>query len=116
MFSSSRFSISYLACKHSKWRNDRGGTGFALLLLYDLAAIGTEVLLSALKYLANLLELSTRKDADSVGSTRQDEDNTKDKTNTPAYRQAVRARVIHSCLMHSTPLLRMVRYGIWLIP
>ena len=49
----------------------RGGTGFALLLLYDLAAIGSEVLLSALKYLANLLELSTGKDADSVGDTTQ---------------------------------------------
>lgn len=50
----------------------RGGTGFALLMLYDLAAIGTEVLLSALKYVANLLELSTHKDTDSVGAARQD--------------------------------------------
>lgn len=50
---------------------NRGGTGFALLLLYDLATIGSEVLLSALKYVANLLELSTRKDADSVGATTQ---------------------------------------------
>eukprot|EP00903_Cladosiphon_okamuranus_P018038 g16600.t1 len=45
---------------------ERGGTGFALLLLCDLATTGTEVLLSALKYVANLVELSTRQDADSA--------------------------------------------------
>lgn len=51
----------------------RGGTGFALLLLYDLALTATEVLLSALKYMANLFELYTRshEDADSVGTLRK---------------------------------------------
>lgn len=36
---------------------ERGGAGFALLLLYELAVTGTEVVLSALKYLTNLVEL-----------------------------------------------------------
>ncbi|CAN0044561.1 unnamed protein product, partial [Ectocarpus fasciculatus] len=43
---------------------ERGGTGFALLLLYDLAVTATEVGLSALKYMTNLLEL--HKDPDSA--------------------------------------------------
>ncbi|CAM9974996.1 unnamed protein product, partial [Ectocarpus sp. 4 AP-2014] len=43
---------------------ERGGTGFALLLLYDLAVTATEVGLSALKYTTNLLEL--HKDPDSA--------------------------------------------------
>lgn len=42
----------------------RGGTGFALLLLYDLAMMATEAILSAVKYTTNLLEL--HRDADSV--------------------------------------------------
>lgn len=37
---------------------ERGGAGFAVVLMYELAVMATEVLLSALKYLGNLYELS----------------------------------------------------------
>lgn len=44
--------------------------GFTLLLLYPLAVTGTEVWLSALKYLANLLELRKEAHNNAVSNTK----------------------------------------------